>query len=57
MTMATASSAALIQPAMADVPKLGLPIRGLINALNVVLLQQGVLADVGMFQLQRRQSA
>jgi 2'-5' RNA ligase len=55
MTVATASSPDLIQPAMKDVPKLGLPIRGLINTLNVVLLENGTLADLGRFPLKREQ--
>ena len=57
MTVATAASADLIQPAMKDVPKLGLPIRGLINALNIVSLENGILTDAGTFQLKRRQGA
>ena len=51
MTVATAASADFIQPATTDVPKLGLPIRGVINALNVVSMENGTLTDIGRFQL------
>jgi 2'-5' RNA ligase len=51
MTVATAASRDLLQPAIRDIPKLGLPIRGLIHALNIVSLENGTLTDVGRFQL------
>ena len=57
MTVATAASRDLLQPAIKDVPKLCLPIRGLISALNVVSLENGTLTDVGRFQLKHGQDA
>jgi 2'-5' RNA ligase len=55
MTVATAASRDLLQPAIKDVPRLGLPMRGLIHALNVVSLENGTLTDVGSFQLKHGQ--
>jgi 2'-5' RNA ligase len=57
MTVATAASRDLLQPAVKDIPKLGLSIRGLIRALNVVSLENGGLTDVGRFPLKRGHSA
>jgi 2'-5' RNA ligase len=51
MTVATAASADPIQAAMKDLPRIALPVRGMINALNVVSLDQGVLRDAGLFYL------
>jgi 2'-5' RNA ligase len=57
MTVATAASRDLLLPAIKDIPKLRLPIRGLISALNVVSLENGILTDVGRFQLKHGQGA
>jgi 2'-5' RNA ligase len=57
MTIATAASRDLLQPTIDDMPKLRLPIRGLISALNVVSLENGILTDVGRFQLKHWQGA
>jgi len=55
MTVATAASRDLLQPAIKGVPKLGLPIRGQISALNMVSLENGTLTDVGRLQLKQGQ--
>ena len=55
MTVATAASRDLLQPAIKGIPKLRLPIRGLISALNVVSLENGTLTDVGRLQLKHGQ--
>jgi 2'-5' RNA ligase len=57
MTVATAASRDLLQPAIKDVLKLGLPIRGLISVLNIASLENGTLTDVGRFQMKHGQGA